>query len=623
MKNNKPLVAAIVGIDGCGKSSTARGAIDMLAEHIRIVGLGDEILSGAPGQPVVEQRDVPHSRTARFAGGVAKGLRWQGLYKHLKFLEFTERAHVRDYVANHQRPDAILTDGDPLVNTAAWAAARFYRKELSTSDEELFDVLHFMAGHQRIPVRELPYYLGHAWQLVLLNRLHLARFEFPDLIFLLEIDPAVSMARIRARGRPLQVHETEEFLAQLGQAYDRVCTILEERCDIPVIRIRVDQNDPETTMKIVADAVREHIELSATDDVARHYGADDIEIIATTMSGSIQDQRKVGMIGPAFRSRTDRSVEVHVVDSHDQARETAHEIVAGGGRLVVSAGGAGTFNAVLEGSHLNGVVPDDLRLAFLRKGSADLIGKVLKIPDELPNAAAAIVGGIEHNAHVDADVLAIEAVEPDGSVQIRHMVGFGGLGVFGEVPRFTESRIIKFYKGVLGTLFGDLGPFYTGLVLAVGWWQIKHFLGRVVPVMLTLDGDSLPPDVWGAVTFLNGDLGKDFPLGRGLSLDEGNFRVIALRYRGMRSVLKQINACRTARVLDDPDKYEAIVRDVSYLEALPVEPCPRFMVNVDGLKMKSRGIVRVFVSGRVRLVAGAPAAVEVASPDETALAVAS
>jgi hypothetical protein len=121
---------------------------------------------------------------------------------------------------------------------------------------------------------------------------------------------------------------------------------------------------------------------------------------------------------------------------------------------------------------------------------------------------------------------------------------------------------------------------------------------------LTLDGDELPAERWGAVMLLNGDLGKDFPLGRGLSLSSGSFRVVALRYRGARSVVRQIAACRTGTVLDDPDAYSALVADVRRLEARPSRPCPSFMVNVDGLRLMTQGTVEAWISGRVRLVAG-------------------
>ena len=37
-----------------------------------------------------------------------------------------------------------------------------------------------------------------------------------------------------------------------------------------------------------------------------------------------------------------------------------------------------------------------------------------------------------------------------------HMIGFGGVGIFGDIPRFTESRFIKYYKGFLGYFFGHV-----------------------------------------------------------------------------------------------------------------------------------------------------------------------
>ena len=603
MQTMKPFLASIVGMDGCGKSSTFRMSLWELAERIRVVGIGDQVLSGGPDEPIRERADVPFSRSARFIGRLAKGTRWQSLYKNLKFIEFTERTRVGEYVTTHDFPDVILTDGHPLVNCAAWAAARFYKDELSGDDEMLFDAVRYMSGEQTIPIRELPRYLRRAWQLALLNLLRLGRFGYPDLVFLLDIDPALAMDRIRARGRPLQVHETERVLGDLGRAYIRVCDLLQQRRSIPVTRIQVDQVSQEETAQRVVDAVLEQVLSRRNIETADQSQPGRIEIVATTISGSIKDQRKVNEIGPEFRSRTSRPVRVHTADSHAEARALAHDVVAGGGRTIVSAGGAGTFNAVLEGAHMDGGVPSDLHIAFLRKGSADLIGKALGISDQLPAAVSAIVEGIENDRCITADILAVEATELDGRVQRRHMVGFAGLGVFGEVPRFTETRLIKVYKGVLGTLLGDLGPFFVGLALSTVWWQLQRLLGRVPPMSLTLDGQEIPPDTWGAVLVLNGDLGADFPLGRGLSLGSGTFRVIVLRYRGMRQVVGQIRACRRGKILDDPERYGATVTTVRTLTVRPVKRRP-YMVNVDGLRMITRGEVRVSVSGQVKLIAG-------------------
>jgi diacylglycerol kinase family enzyme len=294
-------------------------------------------------------------------------------------------------------------------------------------------------------------------------------------------------------------------------------------------------------------------------------------------------------------------VRVHTANSHDEARAIARDLVAGHSRLIVSAGGAGTFNAVLEGAHLDGAPPPSLRLGFLRKGSADLIGKVLGISDDLPSAAAAIVEGIDADHRVAADVLAVSARDTGGREALRHIVGFGGVGIFGEVPRFTESRLIKIYKGVLGSLLGDLGPFLVGLALAALWWQVQRVLGRVPAMSLEMDDERFPPATWGAVMVLNGDLGPEFPLGRGLPLDGGAFRVVALRYVGVRRAWRQIEAARSGVVLDDPDRYDAVVRSVRSLAVRPIDP-RRYMVNVDGGRMIARGELRLSVSGRVWLI---------------------
>ena len=257
MKTRKPVVATIVGMDGCGKSSTFRMSLGKLVERTRVVGIGDQVLSGGPDEPLRERLDIPFSRFARITGRLAKGTRWQRLYKNLKFIEFAERTRICEHVRAHESPDVILTDGHPLVNCAAWAVARFYKGELSRDDETLFDVLRYMSGEETIPLRELPRYLVRAWQLALLNLLRLARFGYPDLVFLLDIDPAVAMDRIRARGRPLQVHETESFLGDLGRAYIRVCDLLQKRRGIPVIRIRVGQASLDETVQRIVAAILE------------------------------------------------------------------------------------------------------------------------------------------------------------------------------------------------------------------------------------------------------------------------------------------------------------------------------------------------------------------------------
>jgi len=108
-----------------------------------------------------------------------------------------------------------------------------------------------------------------------------------------------------------------------------------------------------------------------------------VDVIATTISGSIKDWGKVKRIVPLFKERGMNDVALFALDSHREAREKTCELISSGSRHIISAGGSGTFNSVLEGCCDSGIALRELKLGFLRKGSADLIGKSLVLkPDD-------------------------------------------------------------------------------------------------------------------------------------------------------------------------------------------------------------------------------------------------
>lgn len=608
MDRPRTIVVAIVGVDGSGKSATWQGILERLAPEIAVTGIGDRVLTGDPGAVLHERRDLGLGRGIGLVAGMARRRSASRTYRWLKLVDLIGRARMRDAFVRAGHARVIVTDGDPLLNSAAWSAARFHAADLADDDALLLRVMDVLAGDAHIPVRELEAYLRHAPELVVVERLRLCRFAPPDVAILLELPGDVAMTRIRGRGRPPQAHEDAAFLDALGRQYARAGGLLAAHRGVELVRLPVSTLDAASVVdaahRAVADRLaRDAAEAAAARDPAVVRSA--IHVIATTISGSLRDQRDVGRIEPVVRSLTGRRVVVHVADDHAAARRAAHDAVRAGARTIVSAGGAGTFNAVLEGCHLDGAIPADLSLAFLRKGSADLIGKALRVPSGLEAGAAAIVRGLDAEARVTADVLSVSATDPDGRRVSRHLVGFGGTGVFGDVPRYTEARFVKLYKGILGSLFGDYGPFFTGLALASGRWLVERTRGRIVPATLVLDGVPTPCRAWTAVIVVNGDLGPDFPLGRGLAFDAGRFRVVALPDRGLRGALVQLRACRSGRILDDPAAAGALVREVRELRIEPAGRRP-FMVNVDGLRMPARGSVRLAVSGRVRLVPAGP-----------------
>ena len=104
LAGDSTVVVSIVGIDGCGKSSAFRGTVEALARSVDVIGVGEEVVGGRPGETMRQRTDLPLSRSARIVGRLAKGLRRPGLYKQVKFLEFVERARIRaDAVADQHR----------------------------------------------------------------------------------------------------------------------------------------------------------------------------------------------------------------------------------------------------------------------------------------------------------------------------------------------------------------------------------------------------------------------------------------------------------------------------------------------------------------------------------------
>ena len=122
-----------------------------------------------------------------------------------------------------------------------------------------------------------------------------------------------------------------------------------------------------------------------------------VDVIATRFSGSIKDWKKVEQIVPLFAEHGFDDVTLEVASSYADARALTAAAIRRGGRVIISAGGSGTFNAVLEGCCDGGVPLSEIRLGFLRKGSADLIGKVLRMPDEITEAA---IGAAEAGAAI-------------------------------------------------------------------------------------------------------------------------------------------------------------------------------------------------------------------------------
>jgi len=311
-----------------------------------------------------------------------------------------------------------------------------------------------------------------------------------------------------------------------------------------------------------------------------------IEVIATTISGSIKDWGKVHRIVPLFKKHGREDVTLHAVDSHAEAMKLTHELIVKGRRTIISAGGSGTFNRVLEGCIESNVGLRNITLGFLRKGSADLIGKTLGMPDDIERAIKVFVVSLAEKRIVKCDV--IQAVSGEKGVRPRHFVGYGGAEIFGRVPHYTENRFIKYYKGILGQLFGDLGPFFIGALLSILEKAIKRIGRKKTSWSITVDSKEVSQGYYQAMIIVNGDLGSDLPFAKSVPLGSGDFYLFAIRDLGLLSLPRQFKHAWDSFITDQPELWG--FESYRIEKSLNIEPDNNrtFPVNVDGSTMICR-----------------------------------
>ena len=330
-----------------------------------------------------------------------------------------------------------------------------------------------------------------------------------------------------------------------------------------------------------------------------------IEVIATTISGSVSDWKKVDKIAPLFAQHGFEEVRLHVTDSHARAREATREAVSAGSRTIISAGGSCTFNSVLEGCIDSGAPLGEITLGFLRKGSADLIGKSLKMPDEITSAIRVFAEALRENRRVPCDII---QAATEGGPPPRHFVGYGGAGIFGRIPHYTENRFIKYYKGILGELFGDLGPFFVGASLSAIEMSARRLAAKPRSWRITVDGKEADRGRFQAMILMNGDLGPDLPFARSAPLGSGRFHLFTIRDLGLRRLPGQFRRTWNGRIQDEPERWGFAAHDIESLLLIEPDGEAPFPVNVDGSTLTCRRAATFRIVDRIHLLGRSEAA---------------
>ena len=224
-ERHRTFVVAVLGIDGSGKSTLSRRlAIDFSGAG-RTCLIGDSLEVFAAGRPRAVQ-PLLKEKLRRWVSAQAKDAKSLARYRIPKLTELLLRDALLGEARRWYGTDQVFLDGSPILNMTAWSI--LYRPELMSADfcARAMALLAGKAAGKDSLFRDFP-------ELRVMKRLGLTRLAVPDAVIFLDVHPAISMERIRSRGEATQVHETEEKLGRLREAYLLVVEAARERMGLP------------------------------------------------------------------------------------------------------------------------------------------------------------------------------------------------------------------------------------------------------------------------------------------------------------------------------------------------------------------------------------------------------
>ncbi|MBT7787741.1 MAG: hypothetical protein HN757_02535 [Calditrichaeota bacterium] len=228
-ESQKPLSITFLGIDGSGKSTVSRTIAEEYSKSMRVCLISDSIELYEDGA-LQRVQQLNKERVRQIIGNYAKTAKSLKHYKIPKLTELILRNSLFTEVQKWYNPGLIVMDGAPLLNIIAWAI--LYKGDALTN-ENCSKLITILNGENcDIPPSDAVF--KEFQELVYLKRFNLNSMIMPDMVFMVDVLPETSIQRINLRGETKQVHETEDKLTRLRQAYLQLCEVIETQRENPV-----------------------------------------------------------------------------------------------------------------------------------------------------------------------------------------------------------------------------------------------------------------------------------------------------------------------------------------------------------------------------------------------------
>jgi len=226
------ITIAVLGIDGSGKSTLSRS----LAQNLSVDGVSclvsDALMFYENNQPK-DMQPLITEKIREMIGGYAKKVKSLKFYKIPKLTELLLRDHLLDEIKKWYSPDFIILDGAPLLNLTAWACLykeQYFNKNTCSKAIRILTAKGDEFQKSDPIFKQFP-------ELLSLKYLKLNHLKLPDIVIFLDVESTIACKRIDKRGERKQVHETEEKLGKLREAYKLVRNVILEDWNIPTLSI--------------------------------------------------------------------------------------------------------------------------------------------------------------------------------------------------------------------------------------------------------------------------------------------------------------------------------------------------------------------------------------------------